>query len=48
MGEAEALFCDAIKGGSFNDRIAIGSGVGVALVVRDAEKNIRLTVRTKL
>ena len=48
MGEAEALFCDAIKGGSFNDRIAIGSGVGVALVVRDAEKNIGPTVRTKL
>lgn len=48
MGEAEALFCDAIKGGSFNDRIAIGSGVGVALVVRDAEKNIGPTVRSKL
>ena len=48
MGEAEALFCDAIKGGSFNDRIAIGSGVSVALVVRDAEKNIGPTVRTKL
>ena len=48
MGEAEALFCDAIKSGSFNDRIAIGSGVGVALVVRDAEKNIGPTVRSKL
>ena len=47
-GEAEALFCDAIKGGSFNDRIAIGSGMGVALVVGDAEKNIGPTVRSKL
>jgi hypothetical protein len=48
MGETKALICDTIKCRSFNDGIAIGSGVGVALVVRDAEKNIRLTVRTKL
>ena len=48
VGEAEALFCDAIKGGSFNDRIAIGSGVGVALVVRDAEEDIGPAVGRKL
>ncbi len=41
MGEAEALFYDAIKGGSFDDGIAIGSGVGIALIVGDAEENVR-------
>ncbi len=40
VGEAEALFYDAIKGGSFDDGIAIGSGVGVALIVRDAEEDV--------
>lgn len=48
MGEAKALICDTIKCGSFNDGIAICSGVSVALIVGNAEKNIGLTVRTKL
>ena len=48
MGETKALICDTIKCGSFNDGIAICSGVSVALIVGNAEKNIGLTVRTKL
>jgi len=48
MGETKALICDTIKCRSFNDGIAIGSGVGVALIVRDTEKNIGPIVRSKL
>ena len=48
MGETKALICDTIKCRSFDDGVAIGSGVGVALVVGDAEKNIGPIVRSKL
>ena len=48
MGETKALICDTIKCRSFNDGIAIGSGVGVALIVRDTEKNIGPAVGTKV
>ena len=48
MGETKALICDTIKCRSLNDGIAIGSGVGVALIVRDTEKNIGLAVGTKV
>ena len=41
MGEAKALICDTIKCGSFNDGIAICSGVSVALIVGNAEENVR-------
>jgi hypothetical protein len=41
MGETKALICDTIKCGSFNDGIAICSGVSVALIVGNAEENVR-------
>ena len=40
MGEAEALFYDAVEGGGFDDGIAICSGVSVALIVGNAEEDI--------
>lgn len=48
VDEAEALFRDTVKGGSFDDRVAVRAGVGVALVVGDTEKNIGPTVCIKL
>jgi hypothetical protein len=47
MGETKALICDTIKCRSFDDGVAIGSGVGVALIVRDTEKNIGPAVGKK-
>ena len=40
MGEAEALFSDTVEGGGFDDGIAICSGVGVALIVGNAEEDV--------
>lgn len=48
VDEPEALFRDAVKGGSLDDRIAVRAGMCVALVVRDTEKNIGSTARSKL
>jgi hypothetical protein len=48
MGEKKALICDTIKCRSFDDGVAIGSGVSEALIVRDTEKNIGPAVGKKV
>jgi len=40
VGEAEALLSDTVEGGGFDDGIAICSGVGVALIVGNAEEDV--------
>ena len=40
MGEAESFVSDTVEGGGFDDGIAICSGVGVALIVGNAEENV--------
>ena len=40
MGEAESFFSDTVEGGSFDHGIAICSGVGVALIVGNAEEDV--------